>query len=336
MKNNTIEEVLDFEMVHWNDDDLFIAHKANYITYKKNGRQKKIQIPKDGLSWKKYFMPIRKARRALRIDKTIIIPCNCGFVAVRNGRIFVYDDSSDKWSQSETRLNCRNPMYNAILNVYGNLYIGEYGNPNGVGKRILMSRDNGHTWTCVHQFKSDEIRHIHALLWDEYEQKIWIFTGDFDPEPQVFKTDKEFSCFERVGGGAQQWRACHAIFSKEHVDWIMDSPLEEVHHIRLDRASGNISVGQSFAGPVWYAQKYGEVVYAASAQEVGSSHKDKKLHLYKSEDIKNWTEIGTFKHDGWPKGFFRYGVMTAVRGRTPAFSCEGVKHYDGKTILIKS
>ena len=336
MKNDTVDKVLDFEMIHWADDGLFIAHKANKITYRKNGEQHILKIPTDGLGWKKIFMPIRKARRALRLDKTIVIPCNCGFVAVRNSRIYVYDDFSNKWTQADTRLNCRNPMYNAILNVDGILYIGEYGNPNGIGKRVLMSRDNGFTWTCVYQFKPDEIRHIHALLWDEYERKIWIFTGDFNSEPQVFKADQSFSRIERVGGGTQHWRACHAIFSRDYVDWMMDSPLEEVHHIRYDRENGSISIGQSFPGPVWYARIYGSVAYAATAQEVGPSHVDKKLHLYKSEDFQHWTEIGTFKHDGWPKGYFRYGVMTAVKGQKPIFSCEGVNHYDGKSILIKT
>lgn len=334
MQNNVVAEVLDYEMVHWNEDDLFIAHKANKITYVKNGQEMRISIPVDSLGWKKIFMPFRKARRALRIDKTMIVPSNSGFIAVRNGHIYLYNEKAETWSESETKLNCRNPMYNAILNVDGALYIGEYGNPNGIGKRILMSTDDGLTWKCVHQFKPDEIRHIHALLWDEYEEKIWIFTGDFNPEPQVFKADKEFTNFERVGGGTQQWRVCHALFSEKYVDWMMDCPLEEVHHIRYERATGSINIGQAFAGPVWYAREYEGVAYAASAQEVGPSHTDKKLHVYKSQDLEHWTEIGTFEHDGWPKGYFRYGIMTAVRGKQPMFSCEGVKRYDGKTILI--
>ena len=335
MQNSIVAEVLDYEMVHWNEDNLFIAHKANKITFIKNGVTKTISIPTASLGWKKFFMPIRKARRALRIDKTMIIPNRTGFVAVRNGRIYIYNNKTDNWSESDTKLNCRNPMYNAILNVGGILYIGEYGNPNGIGKRILMSKDDGKTWICVHQFKPDEIRHIHALLWDEYEKKIWIFTGDFNPEPQVFKADKDFKSFERVGGGTQQWRACHAIFSEKYVDWLMDCPLEEVHHIRLDRETGEINVGQSFAGPVWYAREYGGIAYAASAQEVGPSHKDKKLHMYKSTDLEHWTEIGVFDHDGWPKGYFRYGIMTLTKSRKPIISCEGVRKYDGKTIRLK-
>ena len=334
MHNSVVAEVLDYEMVHWNEENLFIAHKANKITYIKHGKKKVIDCPTDSLGWKKIFMPFRKARRALRIDKIIIIPNSVGFVAVRNSHIYVYNDLKESWSESETKLNCRNPMYNAILNVDGNIYIGEYGNPNGIGKRILMSQDDGYTWTCVHQFKPDEIRHIHALLWDRYEEKIWIFTGDFNPEPQVFKADKEFECFERVGGGTQEWRSCHAIFSEKYVDWMMDCPLEAVHHIRLDRKTKQITVGQIFAGPVWYARDYNGVALAASAQEVGPSHKDKKLHLYKSNNLTHWTEIATFDHDGLPKGYFRYGIMTAVRSEEPMFSCEAVKRMDGKTIRI--
>lgn len=336
MQNNIVAEVLDYEMVHWNEENLFIAHKANIITYIKNGNKKVINCPTDSLGWKKIFMPFRKARRALRIDKIMIVPNSNGFVAIRNSHIYIYNAETEEWSESETKLNCRNPMYNAILNVEGNLYIGEYGKPNGIGKRILMSIDDGHTWTCVHQFMPDEIRHIHALLWDKYEKRIWIFTGDFNPEPQVFKADKDFRIFERVGGGTQEWRSCHAIFSEKYVDWMMDCPLETVHHIRLDRESGEISVGQSFAGPVWFAYQYGNMTFAASSQEVGPSHIDKKLHLYQSVDLINWKEISTFEHDGLPKGLFRFGVMTLVRGCKPALSCEGVKRYDGKTIIIRT
>ena len=334
MQNSIVAEVLDYEMIHWNEDDLFIAHKANKITYIRDGKKKIIDCPKSSLGWKRIFVSFRIARRALRLDKIMIVPNSTGFIAVRNSHIYIYNDYSESWSESDTVLNCRNPMYNAILNVEGVLYIGEYGKPNGIGKRILMSKDDGHTWSCVHQFKPDEIRHIHTLLWDKYEQKIWVFTGDFNPEPQVFKADKYFLKIERVGGGTQEWRSCHALFSEKYVDWIMDCPLEEVHQVRLDRETCQISIGEVFAGPVWFASNYNGIAYAASSQEIGPAHKDRKLHLYKSYDLQNWIEICTFEHDGWPKRYFRFGVMTAVRGTVAAFSCEGVKHFDGKTIRL--
>ena len=54
MQNNVVAEVLDYEMVHWNENDLFIAHKANKITYVKNGIKKVLivrQILSDGKNY---------------------------------------------------------------------------------------------------------------------------------------------------------------------------------------------------------------------------------------------------------------------------------------------
>lgn len=331
-----ISQVLPYEIVHWNDEKLFIAHKADRITYIRNGQKREIRIPSQSLGWKKLFLFFRKARRALRIDRTMILPNRIGFVAICNRHIYIYNDEKNLWAESNMVLNCRNPMYNGVLNVDGTLYIGEYGNPNGFGKRILMSQDDGFTWKCAHQFKPDEIRHIHALLWDKYEQKIWIFTGDFNPEPQVFKADREFKEIERVGGGTQQWRACHAIFSERYVDWMMDCPLEDVHHIRYDRESGQIYMGQLFAGPIWFAQQYGDWIYAASAQEIGPSHKDDKIHVYRSKNLENWDEIAVFDYDGWPKRYFRFGIITTARGKDVMLCCEGIKRYDGKTIWVEN
>lgn len=334
---STKGNVLNYEMVHYASDSLFIAHRADKITYQKSENKKIIKMPLQVGGWKKLCMPFRKARRLIRLDKAMILPTDYGFIMARLGQIWLYNEKVDKWQKSEQELNCRNPMYNAFLRLgSGELFLGEYGNPNGIGKRILKSFDGGLTWQTVYQFKSDEIRHIHCLAWDEYEHKIWIFTGDSDTESKVMKTDAEFSSVEMIGAGSQEWRACHAIFTEKTVEWMMDSPLKEVHHIKYNRESKHISVGQTFPGPVWYARQYDdEVAIAATVQEIGPSHKDKEVHVYKSHDLKQWTEIVTWKHDGWPKRYFRFGTITVCRGEKKMLSCEGVKGLDGKSIELK-
>lgn len=333
---STKEYVLNYEMVHYASDTLFIAHRADRIIYQKNREIKVIKMPSQVRGWKKIFMPFRKARRLFRLDKAMILPTEYGFIMARLGQIWMYNDKSDKWQKSKQELNCRNPMYNAFLRLdSGELFLGEYGNPNGIAKRILKSFDGGLTWRTVYQFKPDEIRHIHCLAWDEYEQKIWIFTGDSDVESKVMITNAEFSSIEVVGTGSQEWRACHAIFTEKTVEWIMDSPIKEVYHIKYERESKQISVGQSFPGPVWFARQFDGVVIAATAQEIGSSHKDKDIHVYESHDLKQWTEIIRWKHDGWPKRYFRFGTITVCRGEKKMLSCEGVKGLDGKTIELK-
>ena len=329
-------EIFDYEMVHWADDNLFIAHKANKITYIKSGVKTIIEMPTEGLGWKRYFMGIRKLRRLLRLDKAMIAPVNSGLVLFRFGMIYKYDANKKEWMKSTFRMNCRNPMYNGVLGIDGVLYAAEYGNPNGIGKRIIKSDNEGLDWKVVYQFQTNEIRHIHALMYDKYTDRIWIFTGDADRECKVLITDKNFNNVEEVGSGSQEWRACHAIFKKDSVHWIMDSPLKEVHHIKYDRVSKKIIVGEAFAGPVWFAREYGKVVLAASAQEIGPSHVDKKLHLYLTRDLEKWSEIATFDHDGWPKGYFRFGTMTFSRGHKIVLCFEGVSKYDGKAITIKT
>lgn len=335
MKNRNFEAaVLNYEMVHWASKELFIAHEANTITYRKNGNEEKIEMPVDELGWRKLLIFFRKVRRLLRTDKVMLTPTDSGFVLVRFGRVYVYDSSTHEWNKSTIVLNCRNPMYNGLLNLEGVLYLGEYGNPSGIGKRILRSIDSGYNWACVYQFTPDEIRHIHCLAWDEYEKKIWIFTGDSDHECKVLKADVDFRCVELVGGGSQIWRSCHALFTKDKVRWMMDSPLEKVKLIEYDRKTQKISTGQSFPGPVWFAKQYKNQAFAATAQELGPSHEDKKLHLYQSTDLEIWKEIAVLEHDKWPKRYFRFGTITLSHGDIPYISCEGVKGLDGKSIKL--
>lgn len=74
-------------------------------------------------------------------------------------------------------------------------------------------------------------------------------------------------------------------------------------------------------------------------QEKGPSHTDKYLHIYATKDMKKWEEIKKFKHDGWPKGLFRFGTITFARGEMKDSSFyiffEGVKGYDGKSALCR-
>ena len=322
-------------MVHWAEKDLFIAHKGTTITYILNGRKHEIKMPDQDLKWKRLFLISRKARRLSRLDKAMIVPTEDGFVFVRLGEIYSYSINNSEWKRADVSLNCRNPMYNALMTCPSGIYLGEYGNANGIGKRILRSLDEGKTWTTVYQFSPESIRHIHCVAWDPYEKCVWVFTGDSDNECRVLKADPDFEKVTEIGSGSQKWRACHALFTPETVEWFMDCPLEEVHLIRYHRGKNEIEIDKSFHGPVWFAHKYDNYALAASAQEIGPSHKDKKLHLYRSDDMKTWHEIATFEHDGWPKKYFRFGTMTFSRGCLPFISCEGVRGLDGKSFLYK-
>jgi len=331
-------KVLDYEMVHYADDNLFIAHKANIITYVKNGNVEKIRMPKQVKGIKSILMFFRKTRRLFRLDKAMIQPIDNGFVMVRYGHVWTYKNK--QWIKSDQIINGRNPMYNGFLNLDNQqLYIAEYGKPTNIGKRVFRSIDDGYTWQCVYQFDSEEIRHIHCLMWDPFEEKIWIGTGDSDEESRILKADKDFKKVEQIGTGNQHFRTCHFIFKEDFVEWFMDSPLEDVFHVVLDRKTNTVIKKELLDGPIWYAKVLvNEIVVLASTQEIGPSHKDKLIHLYAIVKGK-LVDICQYEHDGWPKGYFRFGSICFARGvmfdNSFYISFEGAKGLDGKSALCK-
>jgi hypothetical protein len=120
----------------------------------------------------------------------------------------------------------------------------------------------------------------------------------------------------------------------------MDSPLQEVHMVRLDRKTRRISAGQVFPGPVWYSRRLYDGIYVAcTVQETGPSHQDKRLHFMASDDLEHWEEAGRFEHDGLPKGLMKNGVAAFSDGAQTSggfyMFFEAVKGLDGKSCLCR-
>lgn len=333
-----LEHKVPYEMVHMNAPGLFIAHRGEKIRVEKNEERLDICFP-DTLSLPlRILMKFRLSRRALRLDKAMICYVDEKLLLFRHGSIYRYEFNTRVWTRAQQKMNCRNPMYNAILCHDGNVYIGEYGRPGGEGKRILKSCDGGLTWQTVYQFKADEIRHIHCLAWDPYEQKIWVFTGDADGQCQVLCASVDFSSIELIGDGTQVFRACHVFFYPDRVEWIMDSPLAPVRHVRLERVSRSVILLDSFPGPVWFAQSFpdGSCV-AATADENGLSQRDRKLRLYlKRCGHDSWIEARVYHNDMLPKKLFRCSTITFAHGNASlndfCASFEGVRGLDGKSV----
>lgn len=332
-----LKEILNDEIIHFASPTTLITSHFNIIKIQEDGKENIVKMP---INIKQKIGGItRLTRRALRLDKSCVLPTFNGYVVFWQGSVYHIKKNENIPLLTLNLTGCRNPMHNAIANINGKeLYFGEYGNPHPSGKTIYRSIDGGVSWDKVYNISCDKIRHIHCCKWDPYEEKIWVFTGDFEGQSYILCADKNFENVEWIGDGNQYYRACNAFFKKDTVHWIMDSPLSEVHHIKLNRNTRKIELMQSFAGPVWYSKELSDGYYmAVTAQEIGPSHKDKKLHFMVSSDLKHWEEVRCFEHDKLPKGYMKYGVVAFADGgqdsqRFYTFY-EGVKGLDGKSCL---
>jgi hypothetical protein len=181
---------------------------------------------------------------------------------------------------------------------------------------------------------------VHGCYFDPYEEKIWVPTGDFDNECYLLCADRDFKNIEWIGDGQQAYRTCNLFFEQDSVHWIMDSQLQDSYHIRLDRKTCSIQKKQLFPGPVWYIKRLVDGYYlAATVQEIGPGVHDRFAHFMVSRDLETWEDLHQFRHDGFPKRYFKFGVIGFADGpqSSAAFYifAEAIRGLDGKTALCQ-
>ena len=334
----TIKQVINREICHFATPEMVITSKFNRIYVDRHGHEFTIQLPGDG--WKHIFGLFRLSRRALRLDKCNVVPVEDGFVVIRQRKVYHYDESRSRLAHVLDLKNCRNVLHQSIAVVdKKELYFGEYGN-NGSRREVPVyrSQDSGRTWETIYMFPPGKIKHVHGCYYDPYEDKIWTFTGDFENECLFLCSDRDFTNVEVIGDGNQTFRTCNVFFEKDAVHWIMDSQLENSYHIKLDRKTRTIEKKQLFPGPVWYIKRLDDGWYvAATAQEIGPGVRDEFAHLLVSRDLETWEDIHQFPHDGFPKRYFKFGVVGFPdgAGQSDAFYlfAEAIKGLDGKIAL---
>lgn len=336
----TVKKLINDEICHFAASGCLITSSYNVINIKEHGYSYHVQLPSDG--WKSIFGLWRLSRRALRLDKCNVIPSKKGLIVIRQGKVYYYDKHRQLLTHVLNLKNCRNVLHQSIAAIDGEkFYFGEYGNnPYRSEVPVYRSLDGGRSWEIVFMFPTGKIRHIHGCCFDPIDRKIWIFTGDFENECHILCSDLEFKQIEWIGDGGQRYRACNAFFERDSVHWIMDSQLTDCYHIKFNRKTHTIEQKQLFPGPVLYIKRLADGYYlATTAQEIGPGVKDRYAHLMVSKDLEKWEDVYQFEHDGLPKRYFKFGLITFADGiqQSKAFYlfAEAVSGFDGKIALCE-
>lgn len=111
----------------------------------------------------------------------------------------------------------------AVHPLSGNAYFGEYLNGHQRDIRVarvdVASRRVEVCWT----FARSDIKHVHAIHYDRFRNRLWLCTGDRDHESAFWFTDDEFQTVHRFAGGDQTWRAIALLFDEAGMEWGMDA-----------------------------------------------------------------------------------------------------------------
>jgi hypothetical protein len=199
----------------------------------------------------------------------------------------------------------------------GNIYWGEYfDNRERAEAHIYSSADRGCTWQVAYTFPAGSIRHVHNIVYDRWDNCLWILTGDEGPECQVLRASCDLRSVEVVLAGNQQARAVAAIPTQYGLYLATDTPFEKNHVYRLDRAGKVEQVGDLASSSI-YGCRVGEAMFFSTMVEPSAVNTGREVQIAGSHDGTNWQVLVRWKKDNLPMHYFQYGNAVFPDAVTP-------------------
>ena len=197
----------------------------------------------------------------------------------------------------------------------GRLYWGEYfDNAHRDEVYIYSSVDYGLTWQIAHTFPKGAIRHVHNIVYDEWENCLWILTGDYGEECQILRATVDLKQVDVAMSGNQQARAVAMVPTAEGLYFASDTPLEANHLYRLDR-NGNLTELSTLSGSSIYGCRVGPAIFFSTMVEPSAANPDPNVRLYGGHGDSPWRPLLAWKKDRWPMRLFQYGNAFLPDGR---------------------
>lgn len=190
----------------------------------------------------------------------------------------------------------------------GRVYWGEYfDNAARDEVHIYGSKDGGSSWQVACTFPKGSIRHIHNIVYDPWENCLWILTGDYGKECRILRAGCDLSRVETVLEGNQQARAVALVPMPDGLYFSSDTPLEKNYIYRLDRQR-KLSQLSAISSSSIYGCRVGDSVFFSTMVEPSELNRDRQVRIYRGGgNVQGWRSILGWKKDIWPMGLFQYG-----------------------------
>lgn len=189
----------------------------------------------------------------------------------------------------------------------GRAYWGEYfDNAARDDVHIYGSTDGGESWQIVYTFARGAVRHVHNVVFDQWNECLWVLTGDYGDECRVLRASTDFNRVETVLSGNQQTRAVAAVPSGGSLFFATDTPLEQNYVYRMDREGARVRLAPISSSSL-YGCAAGGAIFFSTMIEPSHTNPDRHVRIFGSRNERNWQPLVAWRKDTWPMGFFQYG-----------------------------
>lgn len=254
----------------------------------------------------RWLLKSRFSRRLFRLGVHHLAYEKSGSLLIANKNSYLLNDGEVK---SLGALQGSRPM--ALCQFSGSMYYGEY-RPNPERSPVNIWRWRGAEWESAWSF--DDVRHIHGVYHDSYEDSLWVTTGDEDEESAIWRTDDNFDSVEKVVGGSQQLRAVQLLFTADHVYFGSDAPDEKNYIYRMDRLGSNIEQLCAVGSSVFYGCQVGDSLFFSTAVEPSLVNHTRDAQVWGSPNGDDWQLVRSFRKDRLSQKYFQYGQVLFPAG----------------------
>jgi hypothetical protein len=281
----------------------------------------RIQNPSTSLTWQPLASFYPSLRRKLSVANRLtarlfrdgfhalaVLPSG-GLVGAVPGAIVTLAPGETFFRQTHAITRGTRPLHIAAV-PGGTIFWGEYfDNAARDEVHIYASTDAGATWSVAHTFPERSIRHVHNIVYDQWDNCLWILTGDYGDECRILRASCDFANIETVLQGNQQARAVALVPMPDALYFSSDTPLESNRIYRLDRR-GTLSTLAPIRSSSISGCRVGDNVFFSTMVEPSDVNRDRKIRVYGSNVTSNeriWSPSLSWQKDRWPMGLFQYG-----------------------------
>ncbi len=293
----------------WRGDELYASRGYQLARIKViDGRAEVSPVAEyEPVWWRKATASSRLASRVLRdgFHALAVLPTG-HLVAAVPGAMVSLSPGKNRFVVTHRVLRGTRPLHIAAT-PDGRLFWGEYfDNAARDEVHVYASMDRGATWNVAYTFPKSAVRHVHNIVYDGWEDCLWILTGDNGAECRILKASCDLRSVEAVLCGNQQARAVALVPTKEGVYFSSDTPFESNHVYFLDRSGSVIKVAD-LNGSSIYGCRVGQAVFFSTMVEPSSVNVDRTVGVFSSADGRSWQRALSWTKDSLPMGLFQYG-----------------------------
>jgi hypothetical protein len=183
---------------------------------------------------------------------------------------------------------------------------------------VYGSEDGGMSWQKVHVFPPGEVRHVHGITYDRWEDCFWIVSGDYDDENCLFRAAPDFSGVKPAKRGGQANRFYSVVALERVLIMATDTPLEANYISVFDKRSREMQQVQHTQNSTFYSCAVGRRIFISTNAEPSAANDTEHSHLWMGlpDYLEPWRHIAAYRSDLWdrvsykvpgvPSGLFQF------------------------------